>query len=360
MSSTRGIPSLDGLRAISVALVITAHLFGPMHLFRDFRGSEMTLLGQHGVDVFFVISGFLITYLLLKELDAAGDISLKRFYLRRFFRIFPAFYAFLGVLGLLWIAKLLPISGNNYLYAATYTYNYCRQTGYWLLGHCWSLSLEEQFYLLWPPCLLLLGRKRSLYLAIAIIVFSPASRFISYFLLPAFRESEGIMLHTRLDTIMFGCLLALLYDHREFNRVVERWVRPSLVACCAFFFLVVSPFAEAQFKARYAWTLGYSLRAVCASVILIYVVRNPASFSGRFLNMAVMRHIGVISYGLYLWQQLFTGPRAFWFPLNLVLVLACAEVSFLLIERPAFRLRDSIEKRLRAAPKLKVSVKMAG
>jgi len=316
----------------------------------------MSRLGQHGVDVFFVISGFLITYLLLKELDTAGDISLKRFYLRRFFRIFPAFYAFLGVLGLLWIAKLLPISRNNYLYAATYAYNYCLHTNYWLLGHCWSLSLEEQFYLLWPPCLLLLGRKRSTYLAIGIIVFSPASRLISYLLLPAFRGSEGIMLHTRLDTIMFGCLIALLYDHREFNRVVERWVRPSFVACCAFFFLVVSPFAEAQFQARFTWTLGYTLRAVCVSVILIYVVRNPASLSGRFLNRAVMRHIGVISYGLYLWQQLFTGPRAFWFPLNLVLVLVCAEASYFLIERPGFRLRDSIEKRLRAAPIVQASV----
>ena len=348
LSSGRGIPSLDGLRAISVALVFTSHMF--MGFFRDFRGSEMSRLGQHGVDVFFVISGFLITYLLLKELDSAGDISLKRFYLRRFFRIFPAFYVFLGVLGLLWILKLVPLSSNSYLCAATYIYNYYRYGSDWLVGHCWSLSLEEQFYLLWPPCLVLLGKRWSTYLAIGIILLSPAVRIMSYFVLPGFRGAEGIMFHTRVDTIMFGCLLALLYEHEAFDRFVERWVRPGVVACCAFYFLAVSPYADARFEARYTWTVGYTLRAMCVSYVLIYVVRNPASLAGRALNVRIMRHIGVISYSLYLWQQLFTGPRAFWFPLNLVLALACAETSYLLIERPALRLRDSIERRFRSAP----------
>ena len=358
MSTSRAIPSLDGLRAISVGLVIFSHLFSSTpSVFRDFRGHEIARLGQQGVDVFFVISGFLITYLLLRELDSAGSISLRRFYLRRFFRIFPAFYAFLAVLGILWLAKLIPLSGYSYICAATYTYNYCRHASDWLVGHCWSLSLEEQFYLLWPPLLLILGRKKSTYAAAGIIVFSPASRLISYLLLPAFRGSEGVMLHTRLDTIMFGCLIALLYDNRAFNRLVDRWVSPIVATGAAIVFVFVSPFLQARFEAKYLWTVGYTLNALCVSIVLLYAVRNSASLLGRLLNFRVMRHIGVISYALYLWQQLFTGPHAFWFPVNLLMILLCAELSFALIERPAFLLRDLMERRLR--PK-RISLEVAG
>lgn len=346
---TRNIPSLDGLRAISIGLVIFSHCAAIMS--RSFRGipvREVSLVGQQGVDVFFVISGFLITYLLLKEVGASGSISLRRFYLRRFFRIFPAFYFFLFVLGLLALAGAISLNAHGYICAATYTYNYCRTASGWVLGHCWSLSLEEQFYLLWPPCLVLLGRKKSTYVAIAIIVLSPVSRGVSYFVAPSFRGAEGIMLHTRLDTIMFGCLIALLYEHAIFNRLSKRFLYPGLVMMSAFLFLIVSPFIEARFQAKYAWTIGYTLRALFISVVLVYAMQNPVSLLGRILNGRVIRHIGVISYSLYLWQQLFTGPYAFWFPLNLLVVLACAETSFLLVERPAFRLRDKIEKKVRA------------
>ena len=97
---------------------------------------EIGLLGQPGVDVFFVISGFLITYLLLKEFDRAGTISLKRFYLRRFFRIFPAFYVFLAVVGFLWRGGVVSFNLRSYVTAATYTYNYSRLASGWALGHC--------------------------------------------------------------------------------------------------------------------------------------------------------------------------------------------------------------------------------
>lgn len=291
-----------------------------------------------------MISGFLITYLLLREFGATGSISLRRFYLRRFFRIFPPFYVFLFVLGMLAFAGAISLDIHTYICATAYTYNYCRTASGWLLGHCWSLSLEEQFYLVWPPCLVLLGRKKSIYLAIAIIALSPVSRGVSYFLAPSFRGSEGMMLHTRLDTIMFGCLLALLYEHSAFNRLADRFLHPGFIMMSAFLFLFISPFLEARFQARYAWTIGYTLRACLVSVVLVYAMQNVVSPLGRILNSRLMRHIGVISYSLYLWQQMFTGPYSFWFPVNLLVALACAEVSFFLVERPALRLRDRIEK----------------
>lgn len=316
-------------------------------LFHDVPVSEISILGQQGVDVFFVISGFLITYLLLKELNLTGRISLKRFYLRRFFRIFPAFYVFLLVLGLLALAGMISLDTHSYICAATYTYNYCRVSFGWLLGHCWSLSLEEQFYLLWPPCLVLLGKKTSTYLVLAIIALSPVSRCISYLVLPSFRRSEGVMLHTRLDTIMFGCLIALVYEHPAFHRLTARFLQSGLIVVCALFFLAISPLAEARFQAKYSWTVGYTLRGILVSIVLVYAMQNPLSPFGRILNTRVFRHVGVISYSLYLWQQLFTGPNAFWFPLNLMIVLACAEASFFLVERPAFLVRDRLEKKLR-------------
>jgi peptidoglycan/LPS O-acetylase OafA/YrhL len=328
--------------------VIFSHCFSGLSRFSGLPVLEIALLGQHGVDVFFVISGFLITYLLLRELDGRGTISLKRFYLRRFFRIFPAFYVFLLVLAILWRAGVVAIDARTYISAATYTSNYYRGASGWLLGHCWSLSLEEQFYLLWPPCLALLGRRTSTFLAFSIIALSPASRLISYLLAPHFRGMEGIMLHTRLDTIMFGCAIALVYSHPAFDRLLKRFLHPALAVFAAFFFLVLSPYAEARFAARYAWPIGYTLRGLCVSIVLLYVVRNPASVAGRFLNTRLIRHLGVVSYSLYLWQQLFTGPQTFWFPLNLFVLVACAEASFFLIERPAFKLRDLIQSRLPA------------
>jgi peptidoglycan/LPS O-acetylase OafA/YrhL len=344
----REIPSLDGLRAVSIALVIFSHCaYAMSRLYHGVPVSEISLLGQEGVDVFFVISGFLITHLLLKEFSFTGSISLKRFYLRRFFRIFPAFYVFLLVLGALALAGMISLNTHSYICAATYTYNYCRMSFGWLLGHCWSLSLEEQFYLLWPPCLVLLGKKRSTHLALAIIVLSPVSRGISYFVLPSLRGLEGIMLHTRLDTIMFGCLIALLHEHLTFHRFTARFLQPRLIVVCALLFLVISPLAEARFQAKYSWTVGYTLRGILVSIVLVYAMQNPLSPFGRILNTRVFRHVGVISYSLYLWQQLFTGPNAFWFPLNLIIILVCAEASFFLVERPAFLVRDRLEKTLR-------------
>ncbi|MGB7311103.1 MAG: acyltransferase [Candidatus Acidiferrales bacterium] len=340
MASSRDIPSLDGLRAISIALVILSHL---VH--------SLALVGQHGVDVFFVISGFLITHLLLKESESTGTVGLKRFYLRRFFRIFPAFYTYLAVIGTLWAIRFVSLDWPTYLCAASYTYNYYRHPVDWVLSHCWSLSLEEQFYLFWPPCVAALGKNKSTWVAASVILLSPVSRAVTYLVAPLYRGMEGVTLHTRLDPIMCGCLIALLYDNDMFNRIVKPLLRPSLAFVCTLCFLIASPLLEARFGAWYLWSVGYSLRALCVSIVLLYVVRNSASVAGRFLNGGLVRHVGLVSYGLYLWQQLFTDPGRFRWPIALVLTVLCAEVSYQFVERPAFRLRDKIQKRMPGAVK---------
>ena len=140
----RRIPSLDGLRAISITLVLVAHLAGT----RNFPLSEATGnfwgLGEFGVRVFFVISGFLITGLLMQELAQEGRIRLGRFYLRRTLRIFPPYYTLLAALGLASVFGAVTLAPHDLLHGATYTSNYYLGRS-WFLGHSWSLSVEEQF-----------------------------------------------------------------------------------------------------------------------------------------------------------------------------------------------------------------------
>jgi peptidoglycan/LPS O-acetylase OafA/YrhL len=342
---------LDGLRTLSVAIVIISHSLAYIHGEpKSFPFLQLTALGRSGVDVFFVISGFLITGLLLKDSDRKISYRLKRFYLRRSFRIFPPFYLFLGVVLILWKTGLQPVDFRAFVTAATYTYNYLPHGPGWLLAHTWSLSLEEQFYIVWAPCVVLLGWKKSKAVAIGAILLSPAIRFLTYVVAPRIRGNEDMMLHTRLDTIMFGCAMALLWKDARFNRWVGKLARPSLVIFAIFYIVILAPCLSTRFAARYDWTIGYSLGGFLISVVVLYAVKKPSSGFGKFLNWGPMRHIGVISYGIYLWQQMFTGPNAFWVPLNLLAILACAELSYWLVERPSFRLRDWLEKRVVPRP----------
>ena len=343
----RNIPSLDGLRALSVLMVVAAHIAGPLSQLIPFIPFWLYIgWGALGVQCFFVISGFLITHLLLKELHATGTIRLRRFYFRRAFRIFPPFYVYLAVALALTLTGYVAGDLRAFVVAGTYTWNYLGG-GSPLLVHTWSLSLEEQFYLLWPAALLFFGTSRSAKAALWVILLSPISRVVTYFLLPHQRALLNGMLHTGLDSIMFGCLLALLWRNVHFNRLVQPWVRGWVVASAAAFSLILGPvFLGARFRGSYGLVFGFTLNALCLSLILIYVVRLPYSPVGRLLNAAPLRHLGVISYSLYLWQQMFTGVDGVGvFPWSLMAVLGCAELSYWLVERPTHRLRDWLEDR---------------
>ena len=161
---SRRIPSLDGLRAIAIGLVVFGHLCGTSNFFPRSTFAPLGDFGVFGVRVFFVISGFLITFLMLDEIEATGTVSLKRFYLRRSLRIFPASYVFILFVFLssrLGWPTLLP---GDLFHAVTYTVNYDKHTS-WEVGHLWSLSVEEQFYCWWPAAMRVLGSRRSLKLA---------------------------------------------------------------------------------------------------------------------------------------------------------------------------------------------------
>jgi peptidoglycan/LPS O-acetylase OafA/YrhL len=347
------IPSLDGLRALSVLIVILSHskqvlpsAIVKSGLFRHVVGG-----GLHGVQVFFVISGYLITTLLLREYDRFDTISLKRFYARRCLRIFPPFYAYLGVLGILWISGVLPQNGPTFLAAATYTIVYLSNPIGWSVQHTWSLSIEEQFYLLWPAILLWLHRhRRATLFALLVIAVMPIVRIILHLAMAHTPQqaSRIVVLGGSADTLMVGCLLALVNGRAAWEKWHRRFVTPASTAMMAIVGFVVVPYLSAKLTgpigSAVMTALGNTVTSFCIGGVLLYVVENSTSIAGRFLNLRFLRHIGVISYGLYLWQQLFTSPDSAFPAYRYLLIFAAAEASFWLIERPIMRLRQRLHR----------------
>lgn len=179
------IPSLDGIRAISCLFVIIGHF---SYLYADwFLGTFGNTLGSTlvftfgnqytGVTFFFVLSGFLITNILIEEIKVKSTINYKHFFLKRVFRIFPAYYFYFGLI-LAWMiyTQLVKFSGQDLFAAVTYSYNYYSDQNPWQMAHFWSLAVEEQFYLIWPLIFLLTYKKFDVKFPLLIILISPLVR----------------------------------------------------------------------------------------------------------------------------------------------------------------------------------------
>jgi peptidoglycan/LPS O-acetylase OafA/YrhL len=160
------LPTLDGWRAVAITAVILCHAFG-----REDTGSKINSLilslGQQGVSLFFTISGYLITTLLLDERQRGG-ISLRGFYIRRAFRILPPAYIYLAAVATIGVSGLIHLAPGEILSAALVYNNYWPSRS-WFTQHFWSLSMEEHFYLLWPSLLTLSGLVRAKWLALGVI-----------------------------------------------------------------------------------------------------------------------------------------------------------------------------------------------
>lgn len=347
-ASWHDIPSLDGLRAVSIAIVVLSHSRALLPAAVTNSGPFRYVIGGglHGVQVFFVISGYLITALLLREFEGTGDISLRSFYARRTLRIFPAFYAYLSVVAVLWFAGISPQDRSTFWAAATYTIIYHPDPRGWLLQHTWSLSIEEQFYLIWPTMLLYaLRRGKAVLFSVGIIALMPIVRTILFLAEPSQLSGHNrfIVNSSAIDTLALGSLLALIgNDPRWKNwhaKVIGAWSAAGMIALG----LVAVPYATAKLARTsisvLLGALGYTITAISIGWILVYVVTNPQSPAGRLLNLGAVRHLGVISYSIYLWQQLFTSNMVRFGFLTYVLILACAELSFWLIEKPLMRMR---------------------
>ena len=235
---------------------------------------------------------------------------------------------------------------KSVLASATYTWNYYPHALGGLLESTWSLSLEEQFYLFWPFCLKFMKLRHVRWLALGLIVLMPFSRVATFLLFPGAHAAGKIsgMLHTRLDTMMFGCVLALCWRSERFKGLAHR-----LLAPWTFQFAWLAAFVALPMLALYlgsAYKFCYlTLSAMALTWVLLYVVRRPTRFAGRFLNAPPLRYVGIVSYSLYLYQQMFTG----YFTKNLLLNLAGMSVatllSYYLVEKPSLVLRDRVLRR---------------
>jgi peptidoglycan/LPS O-acetylase OafA/YrhL len=227
------IPSLDGLRALSISLVLLAHLAGTHHFFTMPSMARLGDLGNLGVRMFFVISGFLITKLLLVELDRTRRISLKAFYIRRVLRIFPAFYVFIIIASLLTLAGFAQLDRSDFLHAVTYTMNYHTSLEQnFSLRHLWSLSVEEQFYVLWPLTLGVLGARRSRWALAGVLAVVPFVRMLRLYLGPASEELIGTAFETVCDALATGCMLAILLPTLLKSRWYVRLISWRCFLCC--------------------------------------------------------------------------------------------------------------------------------
>ena len=358
----RHIPSLDGLRALSVLLVIVLHTVQHRSLTHHVPLLYYVLgNGSLGVFIFFVISGYLITTLLLREREKTSTISLRSFYLRRAFRILPPLYVYILFLGVLALGGHLPgMNRRELITALTFTRNYVPHVGLWAFEHLWSLCLEEQFYLLWPALLVFCvfhrkgsdGRRLASRIALLIIVAEPFIRVLSFRFLPGFHNPGAF--HMQADGLMFGAFGALQQGHRRFEALYSRVTRlPWLLPVLLFF---VSGTLGIKFGNYWNMPFGLTVNGFLILFWLLWLVRNPVSLSGKVFNDPAVAWLGRLSYSLYIWQTFFlheSSSQVFGhsglyntFPTNWLCILAVAVLSFYAIEQPSLRLRDIFLRRM--------------
>jgi peptidoglycan/LPS O-acetylase OafA/YrhL len=338
LKPSQRIPSLDGLRAISIALVLIGHMGGT----RNAPGflSLLEIYANFGVRVFFIISGFLITGLLLREHSATGQISLRDFYTRRFFRIFPAAYVYLTVIAITAWHSLRPHDiAAGFLYLTNYSF-----PRPWLMGHLWSLAVEEQFYFIWPLLLLMFFRKRRLIVVLG-IALPPIIR-AAFFAKGLGAVAIENYFPAVADALATGCLLAIMQpDMGSWAGTLyrQRWFVAVPILT------VLLPLMP-NLTTRGFQIVGVTLMHVGIALCIDNAIRNRY----RLLNVAPMIWLGVLSYSLYLWQQPFLNRtlKVWWtaFPVNIIFAFGAASVSFYLVERPFLILRDYLEAgKMRAA-----------
>jgi peptidoglycan/LPS O-acetylase OafA/YrhL len=338
-SESRRIPSLDGIRTVSILLVIGWHLSssGSAPWFAQLWRIDS---GNLGVRTFFVISGYLITSLLLAEYARTGTIDLRRFYLRRAFRIMPAFYVFLIVMALAAAFGVVEAPRSSLIRATTYTANYATHTA-WTVGHTWSPAVEEQFYLLWPGLIVLLGLRRSFIGAAFMLLLSPSLRTVAI-LSGRWPDNPRYAFECVADALATGCLFAYarpwLWNHALYRRMLERREM-------AFWPLVIAALAAASVRwERLGAIAGISLINIAIALWIDWCLRFPDSWVGRILNARPIAFIGVLSYSIYLWQQPFLREgHALRFPLSILCIGAVAIASYHVIERPMLRLRARLK-----------------
>lgn len=344
MQPNRRIPSLDGLRAVSIALVLFSHAIcsrGFPHAQKLATSSAPYFMGNLGVRIFFVISGFLITTLLVREQSDSGAINLKAFYLRRGFRILPVSMSYILVVALLTVAGVLTVSWTSFAVAGGFAADFVRPD--WYLGHFWSLSVEEQFYLVWPFAVSVLPMRWRWKIAGAVFVGGVAGASLLFYV----DQLQAAEAFSSYATVAAGCMLALarVSSSRNAQLLSSRWTVAGGVLLTAAAFLLPRP-------------IRYGVLSIAVALLIVTAIDTLTRVRGpiyEVLNWKPVRFVGTLSYSLYIWQELFLRignfDRGLKFPLNLAAAAGAALCSYYVIEQPFIRLgqRQARKRRNRAA-----------
>lgn len=340
------IPSLNGLRALSILFVLIGHIQVANLKRLDAPGAQI------GVNIFFVISGFLITLLLLKEENRYGTISLKNFYIRRVIRIFPVYYFILFVYFILQLLNVFHLTPISWLTSITYTkYFNFGDPGDWETGHFWSLSVEEHFYFIWPSVFYFFKKYRAQF-AWAIVIIVPFVRLLT--------DISVMHFFTRADSLMWGCLFAIYYDNiYTYIKTKSKLLLLSpfiiLLGCLVTKRIITLLFPDFKFLEHAAIAFAGSfgtITNICIGLIIIISINYENNLWFRFLNTPLMNYIGILSYSIYIWQQMFFSEHLGVlsdFPLNILYIFLAAILSYHFIEKPFLKLKDKFEVKNREA-----------
>ena len=349
------VPALDGVRAIAVLAVLLFHarLLVPS-LDISFKN------GFLGVDIFFVLSGFLITSILLKEFDQKNEINFRNFYMRRFLRLMPAYWLHLGVLYFFAYslftqseAKLLHSNGN-FVYSFLYLSNWQRAmegsevTG--LLSHTWSLAIEEQFYLIWAGLLFLMLRylsRRAVVIATASLVAWSALMRFSLFEYGVPADFLYNAFNTRMDALLIGCLAGQIVAWKMVSKEFLCSRRYELICLLALMIAVLIFFGVTDsYSSAFLYRGGLTLFALAVGVLIIWFASNSGGRLNGIMESRPMVWIGKTSYGIYLWHGAaiafvasFHWPVIFKLVAAVGLTLAVTAISYYLLEKPCLRLK---------------------
>jgi peptidoglycan/LPS O-acetylase OafA/YrhL len=330
------IPTLDGWRAVAITMLLYGHAVGyaiPLPFNPGFCG----------VNLFFVLSGFLITHRLMTDYSDGKRIQFRKFYIRRVFRILPPAFAYLICIFLLGIWGAIPRWDKGILGAALFLRNYTAapqtvEAASWFTGHFWSLAVEEHFYLFWPLALYLAGRRRARWVAISGILLCSGWRYVAwnYGITAGLDVPFYFRTDTRFDAVLVGSLLGLLYSEQRTRTVLEKLVtkRDTTVLLALYIWVLWRMFRPADLK-----------ELLLVAGLLAVTALHPRTWLGRVLNLGPICWIGRMSYSLYIWQELFLTPvrgrplgLLNTFPFNIVATFIMAALSFYLLEVPMIKM----------------------
>jgi peptidoglycan/LPS O-acetylase OafA/YrhL len=345
------LPTLDGWRGVAILAVICSHIQWP------FPGmARIAQYGPMGVHLFFALSGFLITWWLIQEHTRFGKIDWRDFYIRRAFRILPAAFVYLAAISVVGFGfHLIPLTGLQLAGSALFFRNYLAPTSEsWYTIHFWSLSVEEHFYLLWPLLLAVAGFRRARFVAPLLVIAvglwrALDGRFEWIAKLDPVLKDNVRRTDYRIDILLCGCAVALLWTQPIFQRTLQRIAGTPLVvailgATCACLY----------------WTppAYLTMLAILMALLPAATVGRPDAFVSKVLESRALRWIGRLSYSLYIWQELFfpglppTLGRIQILPWNVLAAFVAATLSYYVVERPGIALGKRIRLRRRQEPPL--------